>query len=129
MERRDLYTDHNGRKRSVYWPQWKEEICILATMEGRDLYTGHNGRKSSVYWPQWKEEIFMLATMEGNTKMFHIYRRKKKRTGNLTLQNAYTVGMYCAMCQRKLGSVGHSKVLRQMHVAQLLMALCAPNVH
>ena len=51
MEERDLHTGHNGRKRSVYWPQWKEEICILATMEGRDLYTGHNGRKRSVYWP------------------------------------------------------------------------------
>jgi len=72
MEGRDLYTGQQGRKRSVYWPQWKEEICILANSGRRDFYTGQNGRKKSVYWPtvegrdlytdqQWKEEIFILA--------------------------------------------------------------------
>jgi hypothetical protein len=78
--------------------------------------------------------------------MFRSCAGKERRTGNVSFENVYSVGMYCAMCvrgnwgyvcqgklglcvRRNWGYVGESKVLCQMHVAQLLMALCAKNVH
>ena len=71
--------------------------------------------------------------------MFRSCAGEERRTGNLSLENVYSVGMYCAMCVRgnwgyvcqgKLGLCVRGnwailiRVVRQMHEILECIAVC-----
>jgi len=119
-EGRYLYTGHNGRKRSVYWPQWTEEICIVATIEGRDLYTGHNGRKRFVYWPQWKEEICIIAPMDGRD-LYNSQQWKDEIYILATIEGRY---LYTATMEGRYLYTGHNGRKSSVYWPQWTEEIC-----